>query len=86
MNKAELKALITRELTAAAQAQIREALEMRIKAARMLTEANALLEAATKRIDCDTNGQHEFQTVPGTGMMGDRFEEKCIHCGWVHTC
>ncbi len=86
MNKAELKALISRELTAASLSKIADALEMRTKAARMLTEANEMMDRAAKQIDCDAKGQHEFETVPGTGMFGDRFEEKCIHCGWVHTC
>lgn len=82
----ELKTLITSELTSVAQNSILIALAKRATAAQLLREADELLRTATAMIDCDLNGRHEFQTKPGSGMFGGRFEEKCIHCGWVHTC
>ena len=82
---ADLKALISSELTAAV-ALIRGAVvTTRAKAARMVDEADEAEERANRMEACDAAGTHKFRTTPGSGMLGDRFEEKCIHCGWIHT-
>jgi hypothetical protein len=80
-----LDQLITRELTAATKRLRADASEKRKKAARLLLEADADEEQAAKMQHCDSHGKHKFKSVPGTGMMGSRFEEKCTNCGWIHT-
>lgn len=81
---AELKSLITRELTEATERLITEAEKKRQKAQQLLIEAVQDVERAAKMRECDAAGTHKFKTVPGTGMFGDRFQEKCTKCGWIH--
>lgn len=81
---AELKKLITVELTARVYENIAHALKMRADASKMLGAANAQLTTAAKMLECDLNGRHEFEALPGSDRLGDRFEERCVHCGWVH--
>ena len=59
---------------------------LRTKAAQMTAEANRCAAQLDKQLRCNALREHEFKTTPGSGMLGDRFEEICIHCGWIHTC
>lgn len=81
-----LRELITRELTSVAASNIGRVARLRKDAADMLTTAANLEQLTTRMLDCDAQQAHKFETTPGSGMLGDRFEEKCTKCGWIHTC
>jgi hypothetical protein len=85
MSTAELDSLITREIKIAAKGLIADADKDRIKAAELIARAEQNERQAMKMLNCDKAGKHYFVEVKGTGMFGDRFEEKCKHCGWIHT-
>jgi hypothetical protein len=77
--------IITRELTAACARLKTSTADKRARAIVLAMEADADEARAIKMLDCEAKGRHKFKTVPGSGMMGDRFEEKCSRCGWIHT-
>lgn len=81
----ELKALITSEIMASIKVRAGEIDELTNRANDLLAQASALRAASITQITCDARNAHQFEEVPGTGKLGDRFEEKCIHCGWIHT-
>lgn len=78
--------IIDREIRASEAQRRTDIKAMREKAARLLELAAAEEDRLVRQLRCNAAGAHEFETVPGTGMLGDRFEEKCKHCGWVHLC
>lgn len=78
--------IIDREIRESAAERLQAIAWLREKAACLLKEAADDEKLLAKQLSCNAAGTHEFETVDGTGMFGDRFQEKCKHCGWVHTC
>ena len=78
----ELKRLISSEIAASVKWLRENAVANRLEASKMLEAALDKERKANRFEFCDQNGSHEFETCEGSGMMGDRFEEKCKHCGW----
>lgn len=83
MNDEQLAALIAREIKESSAYLLSKAEDNRKKAALLIQDADRAEKQANLQLNCK---KHEFEHVPGTGMLGDRFEEKCKHCGWIHTC
>lgn len=51
------------------------------KAEKEFFEAQERLNEAERQSLCDANGKHEFEDMGGFTLL----EEKCKHCGWVHS-
>jgi hypothetical protein len=78
--------IVDRELRASEKPRLALIAQQRAQAEQLIAAAHASMLALTKQLRCNAADAHEFETTPGSGMMGDRFEEKCKHCGWIHTC
>jgi SOS response regulatory protein OraA/RecX len=78
--------IIDREIRASEAPRLKAIAADRAKAMELLSAADKAEKRLKKQLRCNAAGAHEFETTPGSGMMGDRFEEKCKHCGWIHTC
>lgn len=76
--------IISRELKAAADWNFAEAKILRDEAADLLREADERTAISTKQLACEEAGTHDFKIVPLSGMFGDRSEEVCRNCGWIH--
>ena len=83
---ADLKKLISREIKDAVTRMRKEADAKDWQARQLRQDADDARYRADRMIACDEAGTHEFEDVPGSGRMGSRFEERCKHCGWIHTC
>lgn len=77
--------IITREITESALFRARRAKERRLEAAELLAGADEDIAIAKLQLECDVAKAHVFKAVEGSGMCGDRFEEICTNCGWIHT-
>lgn len=78
--------IIDKEIRASEKPRRQDITKNREKAARLLAEADESEKLLERQLRCNAARAHEFTTTPGSGMLGDRFEEKCKHCGWIHTC
>lgn len=78
--------IVDRELRASEKPRLEQIAKMRAQALQLANDAAAAEQLLTKQLRCNAADAHVFETTPGSGMMGDRFEEKCKHCGWIHTC
>lgn len=82
--KSEVLILISKEIKAHHETTTATIADLRREAYRLIERADTLEELRTKQLLCDANGEHEFEMVPGSGMLGDRFQEVCKHCKWCH--
>ena len=78
--------IVDRELRASEKPRLDAIAKMRAEALKLVRDANAAEKLLKRQLRCNAAGAHEFETEPGSGMFGDRFNEICKHCGWVHTC
>ena len=78
--------IIDREIRASETERRADIKKQRETAFRLLKEALDAEKLLDKQLSCNAARTHEFVAVPGTGMLGDRFQEECKHCGWIHTC
>jgi hypothetical protein len=78
--------IVDRELRASEKPRLEQIAKMRAQAAQLIADAHSYEVGLTKQLRCNAADAHEFEEVKGSGMFGDRFEEKCKHCGWIHTC
>lgn len=78
-------AIITREIIKSAAFRQQRAKECRSAAADLLNAADKDEEISKLQLECDEAQTHVFKAVEGSGMYGDRFEEICSNCGWIHT-
>ena len=77
--------IISREIGEAVASLRTSAHQKRTRADDLLRQAAEYASQADRIEDCDKRGRHKFVAVKGSGMLGDRFEERCTNCGWVHT-
>lgn len=82
----EVQELVSREIKASVESRRADINRLHEVAKNALVRAGEMQRALNHQLHCDTHSMHEFETVPGSGMMGSRFEERCKHCGWIHTC
>ena len=78
--------IVDRELRASEAGRRKQIAKAIADGNRMIKDAHEAHTVLELQLKCNATGKHKFKTVNGSGAFGSRFEEQCMHCGWVHTC